>query len=157
MKKIILLVAFAMSLSSYVFGQTYYYEADEYVDEDTGVKSKQDGGMYITFTNNSCYISDKNGYKIGGYNGEVHEYKGTKNGMLVYEYGIKGYTQSGSFNNYFGAPVGPTYDPMHASYFSSDRSRMNSVPLKYYGSSKYRITYTRSTPPSGIDAPQKLY
>ena len=62
MKRIILISVFAGIALACAFGQTYYYEHTETVDAN-GVRTKGKGyRMYITFTRNSCYESDKDGH-----------------------------------------------------------------------------------------------
>jgi hypothetical protein len=63
MKKIVVLFGVIGISVSCAFGQTYYYKHTETIDQN-GAKSQGKGGKYFTFSGNSFYESDKDGYKI---------------------------------------------------------------------------------------------
>ena len=63
-----------------MFAQTYYYKLSNAVRN--GVSSpKVSGGQFITFSDNICYESDKNGYTVG--NGQL-SFKSNDNGIAIY-------------------------------------------------------------------------
>jgi hypothetical protein len=62
MKKIMVLFSLIGISVSCAFGQTYYYKHTETIDQN-GAKSRGKGGRYYTFSGNSFYESDKDGYK----------------------------------------------------------------------------------------------
>ena len=89
--------------------QTYFYK-QVYIMKD-GVKKKPNNAkQYITFINNmgACYSSDKNG--VATRHAVRYDYKGTTNGIHVYE-----------ANNMFMKFI------MH---FNSDFSKMNDLTWK---------------------------
>ncbi|PXV58106.1 hypothetical protein CLV62_1511 [Dysgonomonas alginatilytica] len=96
MKKFIFVFILLGMTIFYNYGQTYYYQKVAKIDEN-GVKTKENGGMYITFINNKdmCYESDKDGYRIKksyGYMGSMMPsqtnwyYIKTKEGTHVYQH-----------------------------------------------------------------------
>jgi len=89
MKKMVMIIGLMLVLVTGVFaqvtiaGKTYYYRYVETVNPNNGVRSKEgDKGMYITFTGNSCYISDEKGIKTK--DGYVCIYQGEQNNLLVF-------------------------------------------------------------------------
>ena len=155
MKKSILISIFIAVVAAYGYGQTrqtYYYKHIENVDNN-GVKTKGSGSMIcITFTQNSCYISDENGYIIKSgissftcqnFDNKVYHYKGKKSDVLVFEFDAYSYcdncSKQGGGANMFGKLDSPYEMCIKAInlyqsewttrfeyfYFNSDYSRMN--------------------------------
>jgi len=109
-------------------GQTFYYKYVETGDANTGVRSFDNSirGVYITFTRNSCYISNEKGMKSSyfifgteipgadrGDNAYVYTYQGEQNNMLVF-------TWRSTRSYYNGTAVNVT-----TIYFSKDYKRIN--------------------------------
>jgi hypothetical protein len=136
MKKIILLSVFLGLAVSYSYCQTYYYQAVASIDKN-GAKSKASGGVYITFVNNqnTCYHSDKDGYRFvfRGDEAPNFNYVKTQNGTHVYH----------SSNPY----------ERKLYYFSSDFSQWIEHFLGYPTSpeSEWRTEYKRTNGPQDDD------
>lgn len=110
-------------------GQTYYYVYVESVDAESGVRSKKSSmsPMYITFTKNACYISNKDGIKSGNefpYQGEKNNlytflYRNTQKGKLT----VMSY--DGGINLSSNVTDAITRDYHEYLYFSKDYKRIN--------------------------------
>ena len=183
MKKIIMLIILMLIVVSGLFGQvgkTYYYKYVETVNTDTGVKSKgssyaysrgssknesdkikkkieKDNGVYITFTNNSCYFSDSNGMVVkdspGGYNffrnmvfeiyngsRVVFSYYGERNNLYVF---VAKYSRTDAYNAYYR----PTTYYEDYLYFSKDYKRFNYKETEDGNDSKRIEVHEKATPP----------
>ena len=118
MKKFLLFWIILFVGNIVVCAQTYKYKCDFYVDKETGVKNKAGYTAYFTFTNNSCYRSDKNGnYEASpGHlwhaSPEIYYYKKIENGIYVYKQKDSDYGSAGSVEG-------------HYLWVSSDKSRLN--------------------------------
>jgi hypothetical protein len=136
MKKLIVLFSVIGISISCAFGQTYYYKHVETVDKN-GAKTKGVGGQYITFSGNTCYVSDKDGRKSYDYFGAMttleYIYKGKQNNILVFEF--KKVLLNMRYEYYY--------------YFSTDYDRLNE-PI-----GEGTKVYKRSDPSSL--APKELY
>ena len=170
MKRIILISVFASIALACAFGQTRYYEHTETVDAN-GVRTKGSGrGMYITFTSNSCYRSDKDGHgeKIHLLSHDymnppwvavhIYQYKGKQNDWHEFVFDLLKLCENESKQapSYMGIAIGSSrYSQCmavvnqhlknyryHYYYFNSDYSRMNS---KRDGSSNTEV-WVRVTP-----------
>lgn len=115
--------------------QTRYYAARGVYDAD-GVKHAGGKGMYLTFTNNMVYESDRNG-NAPMFGPVRYQYIGTRDGKKVYRAytSVMGITQW--YDNYY--------------YFSSDYSRLN---WKLYSTT---YVYDLSSPEDEIQAPDTFY
>jgi len=143
MKKIFLISVFSVASVVCSYGQTYYYQHIETVDANKA-RTKGSGGKYITFTRNSCYNSDKNGYATSksphcSNIANTYSYEGKENGLLVFVFDK--YTQCDCLSKQRGQFTGSAYDACiwainlsfshfgggryEYYYFSSDYERMN--------------------------------
>ncbi|MCL2806529.1 MAG: hypothetical protein FWD26_11390 [Treponema sp.] len=94
MKKFSIGIILMFVLVSGVFaqaGQTIYYRHVLMVDSKTGVRRDVaiNQGMYITFTRNSCYVSNEKGSQISNPHGSgTHActYQGEQNNFHVFTY-----------------------------------------------------------------------
>ena len=88
MKRVFLVLILGMLAMAGVHGQTNYYQCVEFEDNN-GVKKKEKGGAYLTFTNNrkTVYLSDEKGYK-----------KSKEDGTIEYLFTtVQGFDMIGSF------------------------------------------------------------
>lgn len=117
-----MVLAISVFASTAAIAQTYYYKLVKKVEN--GVTSTSvSGGLFISFTSNACYESDKNGFSVD-------------NGSLKYtseENGIKNY-------------VGTSYWGNAVFRFNADKSRLNVVVTK----NESIYVYERSTAPAGV-------
>ena len=132
MKKVFLISVFLMLAVSYGYSQTYYYKCVAKIGEN-GEKSKPESfnkGAYITFTNNksSCYVSDKNGYKVKN-DDASYVFKGTKNGTHIYQH----------YATHPGTGYSWSWDIFY--YFSSDFDKMQYVN-NFHQKTKYEYVRT---------------
>jgi hypothetical protein len=139
MKKILMLTGLLLAVVSGVFGQanvagkTYYYKYVNTVEDGTGVRTKDSTkDMYITFTSNSCYESDKEGNKSG----KVYSYKTKENSAIQYLFHDKkvskktGYTQ------------GEMYVPGYSTMFGYSPGYSIPMPQPYeYEETDYDVYY----------------
>jgi len=65
MKKIIYFVFLVFLCQVSAYGQTRYYKQLKVISENLTEQKGDGGGQFITFSNNGCYDSDKNGYSVG--------------------------------------------------------------------------------------------
>ncbi|MDR1574798.1 MAG: YdgA family protein, partial [Treponema sp.] len=97
MKKSVMAIGLIVLAVSGVFaqvsvaGQTYYYRYVETVNTDTGVRSKNSRIVYsveffyITFTRNSCYLSDEKGIQVSDvFNNRIFSYREERENMYVF-------------------------------------------------------------------------
>jgi hypothetical protein len=149
MKKILMLIGLVLFTISGVFaqvsvaGQTYYYKYVETVEPDTGVRRKHESdyiytdnlreSFYLTFTQNSCYVSDDKGIKKpingrftfpgGGGTGTWTQdgpyiYQREQNNLLVFM------CKSSNVFNSFGTTTYTSFQSYL--YFSKDLKKINS-------------------------------
>lgn len=102
---------------------TYYYKLDRIVKKGV-VNRNVSGGQFITFTDKSCYESDRNGYSVN--NGKMN-YRYTENGISIY-----------SGDCYWGSSS--------LFLFNSDKSALN---VKVNDNETY--VYKRNNPPVNIN------
>lgn len=102
--------------------QTYYYEKIAVVENNVKRQASGDG-HFITFTQNACYDSDKDGYSEGL--GKLH-YEGMSQSNLHCYHG----------HSYFGEAY---------YFFASDRSRLN-----IQKSDGEILVYVRKNAPAGV-------
>jgi hypothetical protein len=143
MKKTFLLIGLLLMVVCGVFaqvsvaGQTFYYRYIETVDPETGVRSYKNGfyvnsfnlfgyddraniqrrSGYITFTRNSCYISDERGLSKGS----TYTYRGLQNNIHVF---YKSHSSASSSGEYY-------------LFFSNDYRRLNNNVIVQY---PYRVS-----------------
>lgn len=120
--KRLFLITLCISVYLSMCAQTYYYKLSNVVRN--GVSSSNvNGGQFITFSDNICYESDKNGYTVG--NGQLR-HKSNDNGIAIY-YG----------NSYWGSR-------------SIFRFMNNKTELHVEATNGERWVYKRTSPPAGI-------
>jgi hypothetical protein len=146
MKRTLMTVGLMFVLAAGVFaqaGKTNYYKYVETVNPNTGVRSNENlGGIYITFTNNSCYESDEKGIQIkkfDGSPGDVHTYLGEQDNLYVYEYRLK---QDPFMEMYFTGPIFSKF------VFSKDYKRINFSSSRFNGVRIYELDKPPSRAPS---------
>lgn len=115
------IVVFILALTTSIVAsaQTSYYKLSKKVVDGT-TSTSVSGGQFITFTNNACYESDKDGYSVG--NGSL-KYKSAENGITTY--------------------TGTSYWGSSMFKFNSDRSVLNVI------ANGNVYVYKRSAAPSG--------
>jgi hypothetical protein len=185
MKKIVMLISLVLLAVSGVFaqvslaGQTYYYKYVETVDPDTGVRKKDKvENMYLTFTQNSCYLSDEKGIakpnretKTDSFEGMYtifttdydgpYKYQGEQNNLLVF---IRSSSERGQ-TTFNGSTSSSTWKNQYYLYFSKDYKRVNWRVFDVGGSKWYSYLYIfeRADPPQKVDpskgpeAPKQLW
>lgn len=79
-KSIIILLLFSFCVSN-SFAQTYYYRLTKKIDGGN-IYTNTGGGQFITFIDDICYESDKDGISVG--NGKLKFEKDFSNKLLIY-------------------------------------------------------------------------
>jgi len=187
MKKIVMLIGLVLLAVSGVFaqvsvaGQTFYYKYVESVNPDTGMKyidknlgdvmfNKLTNYFYLTFTQNSCYVSDEKGIVIpakgswsdsgiyGTWNHDgPYKYQKEENNLLVFMCTVSSRTTG------FGSTINGK--DQHYLYFSKDYKRINA---RSYDSDEGKwslriMIFERADPPQKVDpskgpeAPKQLW
>ena len=174
MKKIIMVIGLMLFFVSGLFaqaGETYYYKYVETVDTDTGMRSKGNSrldklsdyggkGVYITFTKNSCYLSNSDGIVVetpelvdgvssfeewrypNDQDSIVYSYYGEKNNMYVFRWDIPSPPPEPTSFNDFAAWNRVTnhfekyrYNSGYVSiHFSKDYKKFNKINAYNYAS-----------------------
>jgi hypothetical protein len=121
-------------------GETWYYRYVETVAADTGVRTRTPDywwtkNMYVTFTRNSCYVSNDDGQQIDDATSQdfippglssgtraVYQYQGEQNDRYAFMYHGRHSTQIG---NIFNPVYAVSTNQQHYWYFSKDYNRLN--------------------------------
>lgn len=122
MKKILYFIFLVFLCQVSAFGQTRYYKQLKIISENLTEQKGDGGGQFITFSNNGCYDSDKNGYSVG-------------NGSLAFRKKDNGRAYYGG-NSYWGEAV---------YIFTENYQRLNIRPAN----SKKVYVYVLSQPLTG--------
>jgi len=132
MKKILLLLVLISASCISVLSQTYYYKWIETVDKN-GVRTKREGGYYVTFTEKLCYFSDEKGYKDEHFSSGVYYYKGIKDNLRIYEatYNIGGNDVLYVSLDYERLNLVNEFDDTHV-FVKSDAPKKNADRIKFY-------------------------
>lgn len=147
MKKVLLLLIVNLFIGvEMVQSQTYFYKCVYDVDENTGARSSPSfRDTYITFNNQGCYISDKNGNMTIS---TFYKFRGRKNNVLVYQ----AYEEVQQITMYGFVKTGEIRWLEENFTFSSNRERAN-WKIPFY---KYIRVFERANP-EDIDVPDQLY
>ena len=131
---------------SHAHAQIRYYISKQCFDRE-GVQHSNNVKRYIAWTNGGqiMYECDANGNMLP--NAVTYAYRGTKNGLMVYQYYRDDYM--------FLGPPRKTFDDRMTYYVSSDYSKLNWVN-KTLG---YTVVFKQSTPGSSddIEMPETFY
>lgn len=128
------------------FGQTYFYKCVYDIDEKTGARSSPSfRDIYITFNDQGCYFSDKDGNMVIN---TFYKYRGRKNNLHVYQ----AYEEVKQITMYGFVNTGEINWLDDKITFSADRKRGN-WKLMFY---KYIRIFERADP-NDIEIPDTFY
>lgn len=146
MKPAILFMVLFFNLTIALSQDTYYYRHVYSINKQTEARTHGSSGkgVYVTFTKDGCYESDKDGVNIRG--NMFFKYRGKNKNVLIFQrWGKKMF-----FSNNPNLNELEYYDDKWL--FSSDKKRMN----RNWGYSSTIDVYERANP-EDIELPNQLY